>query len=384
MEELKFSDLLYLYKSKKKFIICFVAVVTSLAMVYSFFIPHKYTAYATILPQMKSDRSNNLSSFLQSFGGGGMLMGGMGGDGSQSYTFAEILQSRTVSEFTVDKLQLLKNPSFPYSKRSEMINIIKSSIDVEIVKGGILKISASFSTPWFPSSSDSRKVSELTAQICNTVIEGLDNTLRKKNISSAKYSGIYIRTELERYSKKLDSLEKELELFQSRNKILSIDDQTQALLNQAVTIGTELTRAEIDLNLARQEYSSNSPTVAAFSKTVDFLRSQYDKIQKGGIVVKDAFSIPLADIPKIIRIYSDLVRDKKILEQVIIYLETQRHQEAIQEQKDIPIIEMLDKAIPPDTRQAPSRKLMLLLSLVISTFFAFLIVTIKTFFKTKA
>ena len=52
---------------------------------------------------------------------------------------------------------------------------------------------------------------------------------------------------------------------------------------------------------------------------------------------------------------------------VISYLETQRHQEAIEEEKAIPIIEVLDYAIKPDKRFAPKRGTILIVSTFVTT-----------------
>ena len=83
-------------------------------------------------------------------------------------------------------------------------------------------------------------------------------------------------------------------------------------------------------------------------------------------VPQDKFSIPLDSVPRLIRIYQDLMRKKKILEQVNLYLATQKYQSAIQEASDVPTVEPLDLAIVPEHRIAPQRKVMLILAFFIS------------------
>ncbi|MFW5663382.1 MAG: GNVR domain-containing protein [Bacteroidota bacterium] len=150
--------------------------------------------------------------------------------------------------------------------------------------------------------------------------------------------------------------------------MLALDEQTQAVVTQAVSIGTELAEAETELNLARLDYAPNSAYLRALEKRADLLRNQYARIQEGGLTSDEGFAIALSDVPRIAREYATLMRERKIIEQVIMYLETQRHQEAIQEEKDVPIVEVLDKAIPPDFRSAPNRKLMVILTFILTLF----------------
>jgi uncharacterized protein involved in exopolysaccharide biosynthesis len=64
--------------------------------------------------------------------------------------------------------------------------------------------------------------------------------------------------------------------------------------------------------------------------------------------------------------YANLIRDQKILEQVKLFLETQKYQESIQEESDVPTVEVLDSAQIPKIRISPNRKIMLVLAFFLS------------------
>jgi capsule polysaccharide export protein KpsE/RkpR len=102
----------------------------------------------------------------------------------------------------------------------------------------------------------------------------------------------------------LDSIDRELEKYQKENKVLAIDKQTQAIVTNAITIGSELAKAEIELNIMLQEYEQSSPTVRIQKEKVANLKNQYNRIQSGGLTSTDEFSIPLQNIPNIIREYN--------------------------------------------------------------------------------
>lgn len=380
-EEFSIFSLLKLIKFNRRFIALFILVFLVVVIGYSFIQPHKYEAYATLLPPEEKGGSSGLGSFIQSVSGGGGLVLGAMGKGNKSQVFKDILQSRTVAKYIADKLDLYNDPRFASPSKEMIYDHIRALITIEVDNSGLVTVAATSSTPYFPGRKDMDSAAVISAKIANTAIEGLDFVLREKNVSSSRKTREYIEGELIGYRKKLDSMERELEVFQSANKVLGLEDQISALVNQAITIGTELNKAIIDLTLAEQEYSYDSPKVKAYKQAVEKLKTQYEKVQSGGLIDNDEFSIPLKNVPELLREYTNLVRDIEIIEKVIIYLETQRHQEAIQEERDIPVVEALDKAYTPQFRAAPNRKLMLVLGFFIATFLALLIIVVRAYIK---
>ena len=68
---------------------------------------------------------------------------------------------------------------------------------------------------------------------------------------------------------------------------------------------------------------------------------------------------------------------------VLTYLETQKHQEAIQEEKDIPVVQVLDTAIEPRFKYSPSRGKILFISTFISTVIVLLIFMIVSYYEIR-
>lgn len=295
------------------------------------------------------------------------MLGGLG-ESNQSQVFAEILRSRTVADKIIKELNLKNDPAFTGIPDMLLNDFIRASLTAEIERSGVLSVQTSLSTGMFPDENDKKTIRLLSANVANAAVMALDEVIRTRNVSAAKQSRRYIENELFSYKKELDSIEWQIQEFQKENKVLALDEQTQAVVTQAVSIGTELAEAETELNLARLDYAPNSAYLRALEKRADLLRNQYARIQEGGLTSDEGFAIALSDVPRIAREYATLMRERKIIEQVIMYLETQRHQEAIQEEKDVPIVEVLDKAIPPDFRSAPNRKLMVILTFILTLF----------------
>ena len=376
-QEFSLISLLHILKNEKRFLIIFMIIFTIIVMAFSFIMSYKFTATTSLLPPQKENSSGGLSSILQNVSGG--LDFGKIGQSDQSKVFAHIISSRTVAKFISDSLKMREIPSFKELSDQQIYDFIKQSLSVEVDKTGVVYISGFSETGFFPSSEKQEKAKNFASVIANVAVVGLDKVIRERSVSSAKRSKEYVEKQIVEYRVKLDSVEKALEFFQKNNNVLVLEEQTKAIVSQAIDVGTQMAKAELEYNLAQIEMQSKSPKLEFYRDQYELLKNQYQKIQNGGITNQESFNFPLNSVPRLIREYSDVFRERKIYEQVLLYLETQRHQEAIQESRDLPVVEVLDSAVPPDDRISPNRKMMFLLSITLSLFFGSIIIIIKSF-----
>lgn len=368
-KEFTFFNLIRLIKLNLKQLLIFVGVFTTAVVILSLIIPHDYVASSSLMPPKKDGGGGGLSSFIQNFTGGGLNLGSIG-QSDQSKVFGEIIKSRTVAEYIIDKMKLKDMKEFKELNNDRLLKFIHSSISVDVDKSGIIYVFAKSSTGFFPGNQDGKKAAEFSSNLANYAVEGLDKVIKDRNMSSARRTKEYIEKEIVRYRSKLDTVETALEEFQKSKKVLAIDEQTQAIVKQAIEVGTLLAKADLERNLASLEYQTASPQYQFYDKQYQLLSDQYRRIQSGGLTENESFTIPLDDVPSLIKEYANLFRERKVIEQVMLYLETQRHQEAIQEKRDVPVVEVLDIAYPADERSSPKRSLMVMLGLVLSLVFA--------------
>ncbi len=363
--EVTFDSILNIIKLNLKKIIIFVFSFCLLLFAFSFIIPEKYVSEASVLPP-KKESAGGLSSFLQNMAGN-LAMGGLGKN-DEVQLFLEIIQSRTTAEYIIEDLKLKEDDRFKKMKNLELIKLIQKSLEAELPKTGVIKLYCSAYTDFFPFISNQKDdAAKLSKDILNSAVAGLDKIIRERSTSTARKTKEYIQKEIAFYRQKLDTIETNLEKFQKENNVLAIEEQTQAIVGQAVDVGKELALADIDLSIARLQFQENSPRLEAYKKQYEILQQQYQNIQTGGLKSTDIYSFPLERVPHLMKTYIGLMRDRKVLEQVLIYLETQKHQEAIQEKRDVPIVEMLDKPNLPEERESPNRKFMLILGLTLSS-----------------
>ncbi|MER3327933.1 MAG: hypothetical protein RIF34_00030, partial [Candidatus Kapaibacterium sp.] len=264
--------------------------------------------------------------------------------------------------------------------RQDVIGYIPTLFEVEVEKSGIIVLSGLVPTGYLPNDKEKQAAAELSYKLTNIAIDALNEVLIEKNSSTARNSRMYVENEIEKYKIQLDSVSTELEKFQSENKVLALEEQTTAIVSQVMELNSLLTETKIKLNLAKIQYAENSPQITALQSQVDFLQRQSNELQAGN---DDEFSISLNKVPNLTRKYLELFRDKTIFMSVLTYLETQKHQEAIQEEKDIPVVQVLDTAIQPKNKFSPSRGKILFISLFVSTVIVLLIFLVLSYFDIR-
>lgn len=363
-----------------KFILLFTISTSIIVYLITYILPHKFECQATLLPPEEA-APGSLSEFLRSFSNLPTTFGGAQRTKIQLYY--EMLKSKEIARYISAKPEIKNFTIFRNLDSTKLIRTIYKSLDIDLKQSGLFTISANASTGFFPTAKEKQEAAKASASIVKLAIQSLDTLVRTRISTRSKRKITLIDNLLAQKKPQLDSLEKEIEAFQSKNKIISLDEQSRAILSTAINIGSELAKSEIELSLYQTEYETTSPVIQAIKEKIQKLREQYLKVQSGGLTGTDAFSIPLENVPNLIRRYMALLREQKVLEQVTIFLETQKYTEAIQEQTEIPGVDILDTPIIPTKPFSPNRKLLTLFSFLLSFFISVLLVNYKIYRKRK-
>ena len=368
-----YHDIIYIILLHRKQII----KVTSLTTIFLFLIllfiyPVSYKSNVTILPPEKNTSISGLSSLLSGQDFSSLLSGGMSNANSQLY--AEILKSRSASVYVVKKLNLKDyyNEANIY-KAAEKLN---NDVDIEITKEGIVKLNVEVKTKYIPMIfDDTEKKKNLSAQLSNTFIEALDKINREKLSSKAKRARVYIESQLEATKIQLDSVENALMEFQKKNKTISLPEQLKAAIEAAAEIKTEMVKAEVELGLILSNFREDDKTVLAVKKKIEQLKEQYSKMELGN----DDYLVAFKEVPELAHTLARLLRDVKIQNEVYMILQQQYYQERIQENRDLPTVEILDEAIPPLKASSPRT----IFSSIVGGIFTFMLISLIYLIKER-
>lgn len=372
------KELFITYKANRKTTNIIFFTLLTLLVVFLIISPYQYLADASIMPPKQQSNQMNMGAMLQNLNLGAMS-GGLGSlqQSNLSLFYGEVLKSKSVANYIIDTLKLRKSQFFKNYKEGQLQEIIIQSLDILVDRSGVIYLSAYVWTDFFPNSEDKDSAAILSSQIANTAIQALDYIIRQRANNISSKTKDFIAGEIQVYLKKLDSVQNSLEVFQSNKKVLELEEQTKAIVAQANELSVELAKAEVELNLAKKLYSENAQSLRVLQENYNTLRSQFNKIQTGGLTGEDQFSIPLKDIPNLIRQYTNLIREQKLYEQILAYLRTTYYQEAISEKKDVPQVDVLDWAAKPYKKNAPTYSLALIIGLIIDFFIVLIFIIYK-------
>lgn len=355
-------------RSKSIVIIAIVSLIAGLGI--SYVIPHTYLSSVMVLPADQKNAGMGLASLLS-----GSLPGGLGGmlpgsDSKNSFLSPEIVLSRSLAESIVKSKALDTFSLFTAIPNEEKVEAIQEALNIDTRRSGIVIIEAQWSSRFFPSQEEKRHTAVMASIIANKASEGIDALIKNKSMTSAKRARIFIDTLMAHNRASLDSAYEAMQMFQQKNKVLELENQGKALVESAVAAGAELSKAQIELSVAEQQYQSDAPAIALLQKKVASLRSQYSKVQNGG-EPNDAFSIPFSKLPALSKTYVTMLRDIKIMEQINAYLQSQRTQEYIQEIRDVPAIQVIEAGIPARKQMSPKRLVFAFLTMCAGLVIAF-------------
>lgn len=343
-----------------------------LFLIFLFAYPVTYNSTAVILPPEKNTSFIGLSSILAQQNMTSLLSPSLSNASSQLY--AEILKSRSASLYVIKKLNLQNE----YDEKDINLAAIKLSQDlnVELTKEGMVKISVDYSSKFFPLITDDlTKRKEISALISNTFVEALDKINREKLSSKSKKARVFLESQIIQTRKAVDSLETLLQNFQKKNKALSVPDQLKASIENAVKLKSEIAQVEIELGLLKYNVQEDDKIYQSLIKKLEQLKNQYNKLE----YENDDYLLAFEKVPDVAKELTSLLREVKIQNEVYIFLQQQYYKEKIEENRDLPTVDILDSAIPPSRASSPR----IFFSSFLGGVFAFIVISLLVLYKGK-
>ena len=338
-------------------LVCFVVALFSL------FLPNWYRAKTTLLPPEKSGGLGIglASSLLGQFSSLGSLSLPM--TATPSDIFAAILKSRAVVDSVIQKENLLK--VYGVNKMEDGLREFFFHLQVKVENEGIISIEFE------------DKSRERAARVANLLVEELDRVNQMTNTSKAKSARIFIEERLNQTRANLKTAEDSLRGFQERNRAIVLDEQMKALVQGAAELKAQLISSEIEMNVLSKNMSPTHPQIQLLKSKINEIRKQLETLESGSQSSKGnkALGVPLTQAPSLSLELVRLTREVKIQETLFELLTQQYEQYKIEETKDTPTVQILDKASPPEKKAKPKRAMMVLIAgvsgLLLSVIFSF-------------
>ncbi len=311
-----------------------------------FIFPVTYTSSATLLPPERK-KDFGISNLIGSATDLNVIASNILSIAS-SEMYIQILKSRTVSEYVVDKLNLEKK--FNTKSKNEAISKLQEMLSFDLSKEGIVKLSVDVTSQALPILTANKDSLKSDAKlIAQTLIEGLNYFNNIKLSNKSKKTRIFLESQITQTKVYLDSLETVLVNFQKKNKTFSLSDQMKAAIEAASKIKSEITRLEIELNLIKGEVTEDNKYYTSLKKQLEELRNQYNKFDTDRI----DYLLSFKNAPELGQEFASLYREIRIQNEIYVMLQQMYYKEKIQENRDIPAIDILDEPVIPEIQSSP-------------------------------
>lgn len=362
------ESLIVLAKHKRR-IAYFTAGVAVLSAVISLLLPKWYTANAKILPPQQNQ--SVAASMLGQLGPLGPLLAGGGGGllgiHNPNEMYISMLRSRTVGDKLIDRFDLMK--VYQLKLRVEALKHLGTVTEITSgAKDNIISISVEDRDP------------KLAAEITNAYVDELDKLTKTLAVTDAGKRRIFFEREAKSATDDLATAEQELKLTEEKTGVIEPSSQSRVMLQAYADLRAAVTAKEVEVEAMKSFATPNNPDLVRVENELAALKGQVSAYEAGhgGRPIGD---IALEKVPARALEYFRKLREVKYREAVMELMLKQYEIARIDEAKDSSMIQVLDKALPPEKRSWPSRTLLVLastlLALMIATGSALLIEKIE-------
>ncbi len=359
-DEINLLDYWRVIRKRWKVIVWIFGISVVSAGVVSLLMTPIYRATTTLMPVESS--GSQVSAALRNITSlpfvGGMLpsVGGASAD-----KLVAVLKSRTVAEHVINALDLIdvlfeEDRDEPPTLQDAVRLLSEEMTEVTDDKKGLISVSVEHKDP------------QLGAEIANQYTVALQKFLKENALSMAKRNRIFIENQLKKVKEELREAEEAMKGFQTNKKIVAMDAQTEASIKALAELKAQITAKEVELGVIKQYATPSNPDVLRVKDELRELKKQLSLLESKG-TNPEADAIPsLSEAPELGLQYVRLKR-KALTQEKVFELLTQQYEMAkIDEAKEDIAFQVIDRAIAPEKRVKPKRKLNVMLAGVVSLF----------------
>jgi tyrosine-protein kinase Etk/Wzc len=323
-----------------------------------FMLPNRYTAVTVLMPpQQNSSISSAVMGQLAGAGGLASLAGSSLSLKNPNEMFVSLFRSRTVEQAMVQQFDL-KN-RYHVKKDSQALGAFEGHTTVELgAKDGLLKITATDKDP------------NEASVLANGYVDQFQHLSEHLAISEASQRRAFFEQQLLEAKSNLTTAEEALKHTEQSTGVLQIDSQARTLIESAATLRAQIGAKEVQLQGMRTYATDNNPSVIEGEQELAALRSQLANLAGSGQDSGEGLLVSKGKVPEAGLEYLRRLRDVKYYETISELIAKQYEIAKLDEAKQGSTIQVVDRAIPPDSHSSPKRTITVLLALVAAFFIA--------------
>ena len=364
-----------LFWNNRKFILKNVIIVSLLSIIISLLLPKWYASKAVVLSSGAGQ-----FNFLSSISPIPVADFGLSTINEDINNFIAILQSRTVKEYMVKKFNLVDR----YKQRDIefAMEAFEEKIELEVTEEGTLEITIFDKDPL------------MAKEMVNEVLFMLDQINQSIGMEAGKYNREFLENRININKKDLEKAELALKTFQEKTGIIDLGAQLSSTMQMSAQAYNSIFEAytalyakkietETELAVAKTTLSNNNPTIMQLEKLLKEQTVQLEQLMikldeklqyllsnispaQIDTVPNIEFSVSFNTLPSLGLENARLIREVELQSTIQEILIPQFEQAKLEETKNIPTLQIIDKPKVALNKSKPKRSLIVIASTVMS------------------
>jgi uncharacterized protein involved in exopolysaccharide biosynthesis len=320
------------------FIALFTVLAFLLTALITGLIPPRFTSIAQILPPVKPPLS--LPILLNQRSALAVSSGNSGPRGGTPDMYVGVLRSRAVTDPLVQRFNLASI----YGVRSEQKakGLLEKNTRINAAKDGLIVITVEDRSP------------QLASDLANGYVAGLYRVISRLAVEEATQRRIFYEKTLNDEKKQLARAETEWTNIRRKTGLIEPVGQIRETLEESAQIRAEIVSREVEQESMHTFATDQNPHVVALKSEIASLKQHLSSLEDGrSLIENDKSIIAPSQLPASALEYLRRWRDVRYFETIVQLVSEQYDAARLDQARPVPAIQVVDRAIPSDTKSSP-------------------------------
>jgi tyrosine-protein kinase Etk/Wzc len=368
-DEINLLDYLIVVAKRKRLILSITLSAAIITAIISFILPPIYRAETRILPPQQS-RSSLAAEFLSQLGGVAGAVNTAANIKTPNDLYIELLQSRTVLDRIIDRFNLMS--LYKQGSREETRSVLLDRFEAQNGrKSNIITLTVDDESP------------KRASDMANAFVDELMNLTKGLAVTEAAQRRLFFEEQLKDTKIALTKAEDNLRGFQEKSGAVQVEDQAKAVIESVANIRAQIAAREVQLKVMRTYATAQNPDLQKVEEELSGLNEQLSKLEAKSGKNPDPL-VPIGRMPKVGTEYIRKLRNLKFNETLYELLSKQYEAAKLDEAREAAVIQVIDKALPPEKRVKPKRTLMIITATLTGFFFSVLAAFFMEYVETSS
>jgi uncharacterized protein involved in exopolysaccharide biosynthesis len=371
--EINLFDYLHVIARWRRFIGLNVGAIAILTVLITLLLPNWYKSTATIIPPKQKSTFPNIGQLTRDL----LPLASLNrlSASQDAYNYLAILKSRSAMEAVITRFDLFDVYGISDRSMEKAIKALGDNSKFDLEQEGTISIQTWDKDP------------QRAADMANYFADQLNQISIRLGTQEAKSNREFIERRYVQVQQDLKAAEDTMRTFQQTYGIYALPEQTKAAVSGAADLKAQSLLREVELGVLERTTGKESPITRAKALEVSEINRKLREMKYG---TGEEFTqssldlfVPFAKVPELGLQYLRLYRDVEIQNRLLEYILPLYEQAKVDEQKEVPVILVLDKAVPAERKDRPPRTIIVLSTTILAFFFSVLFVFLMESYRTR-